>query len=51
MAELSAKARAGELTPHEEAEIDSQVQVGQIVNLIEAKARLARMNAELRSKR
>jgi hypothetical protein len=41
MAELSAKARAGELNSEEEAEIDSYVRVGHIVNLMQAKARLA----------
>jgi hypothetical protein len=41
MAELSAKARAGELSVEEEAEIDSYVRVGHIVNLMQAKARLA----------
>ena len=41
MAELSAKARAGELSGEEEAEIDSYVRVGHIVNLMQAKARLA----------
>ena len=41
MAELSTKARHGDLTPDEEAEIDSYVRVGHIVNLMQAKARLA----------
>jgi hypothetical protein len=41
MAELSAKARAGALSAEEEAEIDSYVRVGHIVNLMQAKARLA----------
>jgi hypothetical protein len=41
MAELSAKARAGSLTPEEEAKIDSYVRVSHIVNLMQAKARLA----------
>jgi hypothetical protein len=41
MAELSAKARAGELSVEEETEIDSYVRVGHIVNLMQAKARLA----------
>ena len=41
MAELSAKARNGELNADEEAEIDSYVRVGHIVNLMQAKARLA----------
>jgi hypothetical protein len=41
MAELSAKARAGELNAVEEAEIDSYVRVGHIVNVMQAKARLA----------
>ena len=41
MAELSAKATAGELNREEEAEIDSYVRVGHIVNLMQAKARLA----------
>jgi hypothetical protein len=41
MAELSAKARGGDLTPAEELEIDSYVRVGHIVNVMQAKARLA----------
>lgn len=41
MAELSAKARAGELSTDEEAQIDSYVRVGHIINLMQAKARLA----------
>jgi hypothetical protein len=41
MAELSAKARLGEMTAAEEAEIDSYVRVAHIVNLMQAKARLA----------
>jgi hypothetical protein len=41
MAELSAKARAGNLTSEEESEIDSYVRVGHIVNLMQAKARLS----------
>ena len=41
MAELAAKAQAGELSAEEEAEIDSYVRVGHIVNLMQAKARLA----------
>jgi hypothetical protein len=41
MAELSVKVRAGELTEREESEIDSYVRVGHIVNLMQAKARLA----------
>jgi hypothetical protein len=41
MAELSAKARAGELSADEEAQIDSYVRVGHIINLMQAKARLA----------
>jgi hypothetical protein len=41
MSELSAKARRGELSAEEEAEIDSYVRVGHIVNLMQAKARLA----------
>jgi hypothetical protein len=41
MAKLSAKARGGELTVEEKAEIDSYVRVGHIVNLMQAKARLA----------
>ena len=41
MSELSAKAHRGELTADEEAEIDSYVRVGHIVNLMQAKARLA----------
>ncbi len=41
MAELSAKARAGALNAEEETEIDSYVRVGHIVNLMQAKARLA----------
>ncbi len=41
MAELSEKARQGALTPDEEVEIDSYVRVGHIVNLMQAKARLA----------
>jgi len=44
MADLSAKARVGELTAEEEAEIDSYVRVGQIVNLMQAKAQLAIRN-------
>jgi hypothetical protein len=41
MANLSAKASNGELNAEEEAEIDSYVRVGHIVNLMQAKARLA----------
>jgi len=41
MAELSGKARAGTLSADEETEIDSYVRVGHIVNLMQAKARLA----------
>jgi hypothetical protein len=41
MAALSAKARAGTLSPDEEAKIDSYIRVSHIVNLIQAKARLA----------
>jgi hypothetical protein len=41
MSELSAKARAGSLSPSEEMEIDSYVRVAHIVNLMQAKARLA----------
>lgn len=41
MAQLSEKARAGELSANEEAQIDSYVRVGHIINLMQAKARLA----------
>lgn len=41
MATLSAKARAGTLTKDEEAQIDSYIRVAHIVNLLQAKARLA----------
>ena len=41
MSELSAKARTGSLSPTEEMEIDSYVRVAHIVNLMQAKARLA----------
>jgi hypothetical protein len=41
MADLSAKARAGTLTADEEAKIDSYIRVSHIVNLLQAKARLA----------
>jgi hypothetical protein len=40
MEELSAKARAGSLSPNEEAETDSYVLVGHFVNVMQAKARL-----------
>jgi hypothetical protein len=45
MSELSAKVRAGGLTEQEEAEIDSYVRVGHIVNLMQAKARHALKHA------
>jgi hypothetical protein len=48
MAELSAKARAGELSADEEAQIDSYVRVGHIINLMQAKARLAIKRAALK---
>lgn len=41
MAALSEKARAGALTPEEEAQIDSYIRVSHIVNLLQAKARLS----------
>ncbi len=41
MANLSAKARAGTLPPDAEAKIDSYIRVSHIVNLLQAKARLA----------
>jgi hypothetical protein len=41
MEALSAKARAGTLTPEEEVKIDSYIRVSHIVNLLQAKARLA----------
>ncbi|MEX2173478.1 MAG: hypothetical protein WD872_03895 [Pirellulaceae bacterium] len=41
MANLSAKASAGTLTVEEEAKIDSYIRVSHIVNLLQAKARLA----------
>jgi len=40
MADLSAKARLGALSSNEELEIDSYVRVGNVVNLLQAKARL-----------
>jgi hypothetical protein len=41
MAELSGKARTGELTTEEEAQLDSYVRIAHFVNLMQAKARLA----------
>jgi hypothetical protein len=41
MAELSAKARAGELSAQEESQIDSYIRVAHIMNLMQAKARLS----------
>ncbi|HEY2411999.1 MAG TPA: hypothetical protein VGI40_07140 [Pirellulaceae bacterium] len=41
MGELSVKANEGELSAQEEEEIDSYIRVGHIVNLMQAKARLA----------
>lgn len=41
MTELSAKARSGTLSSLEEARIDSYVRAAHIINLMQAKARLA----------
>jgi hypothetical protein len=39
MRQLSAKARAGTLTPDEQAEIDNYERVGHLLNIIQSKAR------------
>ena len=45
MAELSGKARTGELTADEESQLDSYVRIAHFVNLMQAKARLALRSA------
>ena len=39
--QLSAKARAGSLTPHEDAELDSYLRVGHFLSMMKSKARIA----------
>ncbi len=39
MRQLSAKARAGTLTPEEQVEIDNYEQVGHLLNILQSKAR------------
>ena len=39
MRQLSAKARAGNLTPHEQIEIDNYERVGHLLNIMQSKAR------------
>lgn len=43
--ELSAKARAGELTDLEQAELETYGQLGSIVSILKSKARVALRNA------
>ena len=45
MDELAEKARAGELTPDDEIEIDNYRQVGCLIELVKSKARLFPRNA------